>query len=426
MGGYAAYGKSIASAVEPLISTFGINLFDDGEALRGARAEAPEVIDAGDLGNSADNEPAARIQREQLPTRELPAALRLSYYDPERDFQSGEARAVVGEERGSEDRRDLAGVLDAATAKALAQTVLGRTWAERDTLTLRLGLKWLGLEPGSEIDLDLRPRRWTVRRCTIDGLVVIAELKPTSSEIAAIAGDAGRVLPTSDVVAGEVSLAVIDASVLGSPSAESTILVAASSPTSGWGVRPVEARYGGQRMAAQTAGRKTVMGRAVDALPAGPAAMDLDHTVTVSLIDVDQWLVSCDEEALNEGANLAMLGEELIQFGQADPLGHGQFRLSRLIRGLGGTGSGSGNHSVGEAFVLIERAALQTMTLPPWAVGYEVIVTCGEASAAVTIPGRPLPDAIAEPSGGATEDSEARAAIAQMLAALRDQGLIAS
>jgi hypothetical protein len=113
-------------------------------------------------------------------------------------------------------------------------------------------------------------------------------------------------------------------------------------------------------------------------------------------------------------------------FGQADPIGTGQFRLSRLVRGLRGTDRAVGNHSAGEAFVLIERTALQAIPLPPWALGYEVSVACGKASAAVTMPGKPMPDAIVEPSGGPTEDSEARLAIAQMLAAMREQGLIAS
>jgi hypothetical protein len=404
-----------------------MDLFDDGETVREAPAEAAEFIDPGELGNSADNQPAARIQREQLAARQLPAALRLGYYDPARDYQSGEARAVVSEERGAEDQRELAAVLDAATAKALAQTMLGRTWAERDTLTLRLGPERLGLVPGSRIELGLSPRRWTVKRCTIDGFAVIAELKPTSSGTAAIAADAGRVSAIDDTVAGEVSLAVIDASLLGSPTAQPTILVAASTPTPGWRIMPVEARYGGQRIAAQTARRKAVIGASTNALAAADtAATDLTNTVDVSLLDPDQWLVSCDDEALREGANVALLRKEIIQFGQADPIGPGKFRLSRLARGLRGTEWAVSDHSIDDRFVLIEPNTLQTIPLPPWALGYEVSVICGEASASITVPGKPTPEAIAEPSGGATEDSEARAVIAEMLAAMREQGLIAS
>ena len=135
--------------------------------------------------------------------------------------------------------------------------------------------------------------------------------------------------------------------------------------------------------------------------------------------------MSCDDAALDEGANLAMVSEELLQFGQADPTGPGQFRLSRLRRGLRGTESAVAGHSVGETFVLIELDALKPLTLPPWA-GYEVSVVCGEASAAIVMPSNPVPAAIDEPSGGTTTDAEARTAIDQILAALREQGLMAS
>jgi len=144
----------------------------------------------------------------------------------------------------------------------------------------------------------------------------------------------------------------------------------------------------------------------------------------VTLTDPQQWLASCDEQALGEGTNLALLGGELIQFTTADPVGPGQFRLSGLVRGLRGTPIAA--HEVGDRFVLIEAQALKPITLPPWTAGYDVIASIGEQSATVRLPSKPLPTAIADPTGGATADAEAREAIAQMLAAMREQGLIAS
>ena len=70
--------------------------------------------------------------------------------------------------------------------------------------------------------------------------------------------------------------------------------------------------------------------------------------------------------------------------------------------------------------------ALKPITLPPWARGYQVSIVCGERSAEVTLPHKAVPAAIPDPSGGTMADSEARAAIAQMLDAMREQGLIAS
>jgi hypothetical protein len=426
VGGYAAYGKSIASAVEPLVTSYGVELFDDGVVLRSVSAEA--VIGDVELGNSADGAAIARIERTQLPARDLPAALRLGYYDPARDYQSAEARAAASEEAGVEERRELPAVLAADEAKGLVQQQLARRWAERDRLTLRLPPSRLGLEPGSKVELDLRPRRWTVTQCTIEGMVVVAELRPASGATPALAADAGRVLVNIDQVQGEVSMALMDAAAtLGDTTAEPTVLLAASSATPGWRTRPVEARYGGQRIAAETARRKAVIGATANALPsADPASIDTVNSVDVTLVDAEQWLVSCDDDALDEGANLALVGKELIQFGSAIPTGAGQFRLSRLVRGLRGTEAAIGQHVIDEPFVLIERDALQPIVLPPWAMGFEVSVVCGERSAQLTMASKPTPAAIADPSGGSTADSEARAAIAKMLAAMRQQGLIES
>jgi hypothetical protein len=419
--GYAAYGKSVSSAVEPLVTSFGIDLFDDGELLRGSTAEIAIADD--ELGNSADGEVAARIQREQLAARSLPASLRLSYYEPARDYQAGEARAAVGDETGTEEQPDLPAVLAAGEAKTLVQTMLARSWAQRDRLTLRLPPSRLGLEPGSKVELGLSPRRWTVTQCTVEGMVVVAELRPATGTTAPIAGEAGRVLAVNDVVEGPVTMALIEAAAVGETTSEPTVLLAASSATPGWRSKAVEARFGGQRIAAQTARRKAVIGATANVLPAAdPTLVDGESALDVTLVDPDQWLLSCDDQALDEGANLALVGKELIQFGQANPVGSGQFRLSGLRRGLRGTEAAIDEHVDGEIFVLIERDALKPIALPKWAT--KVSVICGERTAEATLAIKPISGAIAEPSGGATADSEARVAIAQMLSAMRQHGLI--
>jgi hypothetical protein len=66
------------------------------------------------------------------------------------------------------------------------------------------------------------------------------------------------------------------------------------------------------------------------------------------------WLESRSDAALAGGANLAALGEELIQFGRAEPLGDRRFRLSRLLRGRRGTEWAVSSHAPGEAFALLE------------------------------------------------------------------------
>ncbi len=66
-------------------------------------------------------------------------------------------------------------------------------------------------------------------------------------------------------------------------------------------------------------------------------------------------LVSSSPENLSLGANLALVGDELLQFASAVPLGQGRWQLRGLLRGRAGTESGIATHAVGEPFVLLDR-----------------------------------------------------------------------
>lgn len=83
------------------------------------------------------------------------------------------------------------------------------------------------------------------------------------------------------------------------------------------------------------------------------------------------WLESRSDAAWAGGANLASLGDELIQFGHAEPLGERRFRLSRLLRGRRGTEWAMAAHGAGEAFCLIEAETIAAIDPPLAALGGE-------------------------------------------------------
>ena len=372
--GYAAYGPSVRSAVQPLVDLFAVKLFDDGSTLRPPLGKVAEAITEGDFGSSADNQKAAKVHREQAPSRGLPAVLRLTYYDPARDYQAGESRARASEAGGTEEQRELPAVLDAAAAKSLAQETLGRSWASRDRLTLRLPPSYLGLEPGAEVVVPLSPDRWTVNRCTIDGLVVVVELQPAGTGGVSVPADGGRIVQNADVVAAATTLALFDVpDLLGQTQNARTLILAASTPSRGWRSRGVEIDAVQQQFMVSTAARKSILGRSLNVLAAGQAFLiDGIGQVEIDLVDSTQWLVSCDDEALAAGTNLAILGSEVIQFGSAVPNGPGRFILTRLLRGRGGTDWASSSHTVDEPFALVDRVALRAVEIPAWASGSAV------------------------------------------------------
>lgn len=371
IAGFAASGPSIKAAVEPLTDAFGLLSYDDGSLLRQVDGGAAAAVQADELGCSPDADQVARIQREQTPVQALPGIMRLGYYDAARDFQSGEARASVGAAAGTEARTELPAVMDAADAKSLVQQMLALQWARRDKLTLRLPPTYLDLKPGDRLALEQSPRIWIVEQCVLDGFAAVVELRPAWSSSPSIAADAGRIAAQSDVVAADLELAFFDVpDVLGLGGSTPTLLLAASSSSAGWTPRPVELEVGHQELQQSTATRKTVLGHSIDVLADGdPYVIDRRSSVDIQLVDKDQWLVSCDDDALVGGTNLAVLGSELFQFGQAEALGAGRFRLSRLLRGRSGTEWASLAHASGEPFAMIDRDGLRPVSFPTWTAG---------------------------------------------------------
>ena len=246
--------------------------------------------------------------------------------------------------------------------------MIARQWAQRDKVTLRLPPSYMGLMPGVRLELDLTPRAWRVEQCSINGFVTVAELRPVLPIRAAATGDGGRIAAQDDAVAADVSLALFEVpDLFQQDAAEQVIMLAASSASGGWNSRNAEILAGGQSLWVRTARRKSVLGAAATLLEeAVPHLVDGAASLDVVLIDQEQWLTSCDDEALAVGCNLAVLGSEVLQFGDVEPLGPGRFRLTRLRRGCAGTEWAMEGHAVGEPFALIEREALTAVPVPLW------------------------------------------------------------
>ena len=374
--GYAAYGSTIAAAVEPVVEMLGIDLSDNGSVLKSPTSDLVEPSEE-ELGCGAGPDPKPRTERSQLSARSLPAALSLSYYDPAREYQTGLARASIEAVAAGGDTIDLAAVMEAPAAKAVAETVLARRWAERDKLTLRLPPGYLSLRPGSRVRAAGESRPWKAERVTIDSLAVLVELRPIYSTIDSVPADPGRVLPSAGVVPTPTTVAIVELPDDGSGASDSpVVVVAASTSGANWRTVPLLVEIGGSSLTLKTASARAVMGVAENALGGGPSTLfDLLNTVDVELANGDDWLESRTYDALIDGANLALVGSELIQFGDALPLGSNRFRLSRLLRGRRGSEWAMGIHQPGDRFVIVDAARLAQLHLNSAHAGARIGIT---------------------------------------------------
>lgn len=373
--GYAAHGTDVASAIRPLIDQSGIWLGDDGEFLRIGNAFATVTDD--ELGCSADGSLSRSVEKTQVAARALPARVTIAYYDRDRDYQTSQAQAQGSVASGVRDSIELPAVLDAAAAKGLAESSLARRWAERDRYTLRLPPAFMDLAVGSTVEVPGLAGPCVAATVRVDSMVAVVEARPRWDRVQDLSADPGRPLTSPDVVAGPTRLALLDVPDLGNESGPApALLVAAASPTGTWAPVPLQIVSGGVASAGRSALREAVMGTvtALSLAPGQSAMFDLVSSIEIELANEEMWPQSRDDDALANGANMAAVGDELVQFGLVEPLGGARFRLSRLLRGRRGTEWAMGAHEPGEVFVLLAPASVQRIALPPGSVGSAVEV----------------------------------------------------
>lgn len=363
--GYAASGDSVGGALAAFADVYSLSLADDGETLRLTMpASAALSLD-----------PAGEVGRRQLARRgagTVPDEVSLSYYEPARDYQTGLQRATTGE-TGLIDRLALPVALAAETAKALAEQRLAAARSGRLAMKIAFGWRAAAVRPGMAVALPGDAADWTVRRATLGPMRIDLELVRAGPALGLVAeASPGGQVPAPDEVAGATLLHLLDLP-LGEPAGGKPLLFAAAAGESaGWRRATLSASFddGASWHAAGATAAPAVIGAAREALPAADAALfDHRNSVEVELAHDAMWLESRDDDALVAGANLALLGDELIQFGVADPLGARRFRLSRLLRGRRGTEWAAGSHETGERFLLIEADMLAVVEAPAASIG---------------------------------------------------------
>jgi hypothetical protein len=373
LGGYAASGDSISGAIEPLLALMPLSITEADGALRVAMTSGtPVSVPAGDMGAAAGGAPG-RTEISRRASGLTPGTVSIAYHDPARDYQTGLQRATRNLPGAKAESRALPASLSASAAKGLADYRLRSLWSARETAKLRISWRRCTLRPGQVLALEGEGGLWKVERWTLDRMVVSLDLvRVPGGRPQDIAASPGRSAEEDDLPPGETRLIVADLP-LGEEEARTKplLLAAAAGTSTGWRQAELIASFseGATWEAAGTIAAASAMGHLVAApSPAGAALIDTVNRIDVELLNQSMWLESCSDDAFAAGANLALIGSELIQFGLAEPIGERRFRLSRLLRGRRGT-EWAALHQEGETFVLIDRAALLALEPPAGMLG---------------------------------------------------------
>jgi hypothetical protein len=379
VGGYAASGDSVRGALEALASIVPVTMLDDGVVLAlSDDPPAPIEIGVDEAGAAADGKRVARLDVERRAAGTLPDEIAIAYYEPSRDYQAGLQRARRGGPGRLVDRLELPAALDPGEAKSAAERRLATLWSERAQATLRLPWRRMALRPGAHLSLRGVGGVWRIAGWTLDRMVTELKLVAVSAGGVGSIASAGRATPGADRAHGPTVVHLLDLPPLDdAPATMPRLWVAAAGEQAGW--RRAEltvSRDGGASWSPiGTTVAPAVIGETLGALGAGDASLfDRRSSVDIELLHDDMWLESRDDDALIAGANLAMVGDELLQFGDAEQIGARRYRLSRLLRGRRGSEWAMAGHAAGERFILVESAALLGFDLPVAAIGGTVMV----------------------------------------------------
>ncbi|MFA6280375.1 MAG: phage tail protein [Bdellovibrionales bacterium] len=359
--GYALTDQaSAAGALAPLQSVEPFDLVERGCQLIAVKqgGGASISVAAGELAAMDEGE-APLLTQERAQELDLPIEVTCDYHDASRDYEVGSQRARRGAPRGTRAvaKVEVPVVCTASKAKQIAERLLYTAWVERDRYRFFLSRRWLAVEPSDIVTLG-ETRVRVLRVSQKGGLLQIDGVAAVPDSFGRLAVADGGADSTSRGAASFVPsvLCLMDLPLLRGVDDQAGVYVAVSG-LDGWRGASLwrsEDQVSFSRVTTIT--QAAVTGVAVTALPVRPVAVtDRVSAVRVQLLRGS--LSSCSEAELMNGANVALLGEEIVQFQTATLMEEGLYELRGLLRGRRGTDAAA--HQVGEAFVLLQEAALQ-------------------------------------------------------------------
>jgi hypothetical protein len=306
---------------------------------------------------------SGEARRRDPPEAGGPAVLR--YFDSARDYlpalQYPSGRAASGQPRMLE----LPATMHAGQARALVQRAAVRQLRTPDRLSWRSATCDPAVAPGTLVRLADRPGTWRVAQWQWSGFGIELELAPWGPLPlpGGEEGAPGRFAAPADLLPerSRVVACELPWNAQGALPDRARLAIAVSGAGPGWtGAALYAGDVAGQLWPLGGASRRpAALGTVADALPpAGSLLLDRVSRVTVTLADPSLALASLPFAAITEESNLALIGEELVQFLRAEPLGDGRWRLSHLLRGCRGTEPAISTHVAGEVFALLDNRAV--------------------------------------------------------------------
>jgi hypothetical protein len=356
---------SARQALEPLAQAFGFDAIMSGGRLvfRGRGGKVARVLGDEDWLPGRDGSPY-ELRRAQ--ESELPRELRLGFSDGDASYRRAAAssRRLAGAAR-RENAVETAIVTRLPEGQRLADQRLQEAWSGRETAEFELSPRRIELEPGDVVALpvDGSQRLYRLTRIS-DGPTRRASARAVEPAVYASAGAPVGPMPprAAPALPGRPLAVPMALPIVRSATPPLLSLAAFASPWPG-ALAVWQADGAGDFSLLRLIEAPSIVGETLTALPPGPLWRSDERAV----FDVrlrGGVLASVPDEAALAGANALALvaadGEiEILTAARVELIGPRRFRLSRLVRGIGGSeAAASRSLPAGGRVVVLDGAAV--------------------------------------------------------------------
>lgn len=313
--------------------------------------------------------PPDNLLTERKQEMELPVDFSVEYLDANAGYQIGTQTS----QRLTSSSKNVASIklamaITASKAKQISDVLMYDAWTSRTTFMQAHGWKYSYLEPTDIITVTKDGRSHVMRIVDEDASGGIYSRKAVLEDTVVYtqtAVAAGLQVPDETVATiPQTKMLLLDIPLLRDQDDGVGFYAAACGYGSGWkGAQAYKSNDSGATWGLFGAAflNAASIGSAITAL--GEFAQNIfDETNSVTVRMLNGTLSSDTELNVLNGANVALLGDEIIQFRTATLVAAGTYTLTGLLRGRRGTEWATSTHAISDRFVLLSTSTINLFT----------------------------------------------------------------
>lgn len=353
----------------------------------------PVSIPYEDTGATENNKiESLKIIRED--EMEIPRRINIKYLSVDFDYQEQQMSGKRASKAFSRNELDvtLGLALNDAYVKQLADTKLFEAWINRNTFETFLPTKYANLMPGSSIiieDFGGNKHSAIVTKTSFGkpGIVKVSAVTASGTTYEQVSR---TVDPGASQQVGESDTEIIseflDLPKLPQDPSTAAVAYFAATATVYHGASVYRAVAGGADYHLLGASSlQAVIGNTTTLLKRGPTEFwDNANSVIVKVFGAA--LESHAEEEVLNGANLAVIGNEIIQYANVTIVAENTYKLTKLLRGRLGTEDQVNVHAIGDRFVSLSSTSVTGLAVSQSEWYVDRTYKCGPMKLPITDP----------------------------------------